>query len=68
MTKKIIRLIEIPEEEIVDGETVYNIGSNMADADPSVYGRLMRDGKIEEAKKMLNEKGYHVLLDDGTFM
>ena len=68
MAKKKIKLIEIPEEEIVDGEIVYNMGASMADADPIVYGRLIRDGKFEEAKKMLNEKGYHVLLDDGTFM
>ncbi|MCF6172076.1 MAG: hypothetical protein L3J66_13980 [Bacteroidales bacterium] len=68
MTKKKIKLVEIPEEETIDGKTVYNTGASMADADPFVYGRLIRDGKFEEAKKMLNEKGYHVQLEDGSFM
>jgi len=68
MTKKKIKLVEVPEEEIIDGKIVYNMGGSMADADPAVYGRLLRDGKLKEAKKMLNEKGYYVQLDDGSFM
>ena len=68
MIKKKIKLVEVPEEEIIDGKIVYNMGASMADADPAVYGRLLRDGKLKEAKKMLNEKGYHVQLDDGSFM
>lgn len=66
--KKIIRIEKVPEEEVVDGKIVYNTGADMASADPSVYGRLMRAGKRKEAEKMLNEKGYWVLLEDGTYM
>lgn len=65
---KKFKLIKIPEEEIVNGETVYNTGADMASADPFVYGRLLKAGKIKEATKMLNEKGYHVLLEDGTLL
>jgi myosin-crossreactive antigen len=68
MTKKKIKLVEVPEEEIIDRKIVYNMGASMADADPAVYGKLLRDGKLKEAKKMLNEKGYYVQLDDGSFM
>lgn len=66
--KKIVKLEEIPEQEIVDGEVVYNLGTSMADADPFVYGRLLKAGKHKEAEKMLNEKGYRVLSEDGTYM
>ncbi len=63
-----MKLEEIPEEEIKDGEIVYNLGFNMADADPFKYGRLIKAGKLKEAKEMLDEKGYHVLLDNGEYM
>ena len=63
-----MKLEEIPEEEIIDGEVVYNLGSNMADADPIKYGRLLKAGKLKEAEEMLNTKGFHVLLDDGEYM
>jgi len=66
--KKIKKLVEIPDQEIKDGEEIYHLGASMADADPFVYGRLLKAGKHEEAEKMLNEKGYWVLLEDGTYM
>jgi len=59
---------EIPEEEVIDGKVVYNLGSNMADADPFKYGRLVKAGKLKEAEEMLNAKGYHILLDNGEYM
>ena len=68
MVKKKFKLEEVPEEEVIDGETVYNTGADMASADPFVYGRLIKAGKLKEAEKMMNEKGYYVLLDDGTYM
>ena len=68
MKRKIIKLVEIPEEGVIEGKVVYNTGSNMADADPFKYGRLLKAGKLKEAEKMYNEKGYNVLLDNGEFM
>lgn len=62
------RMIEIPEEEVINGEVVYNLGSNMADADPFLYNRLLKAGKLKAARKMLNEKGYWALKEDGTYM
>lgn len=66
--KKIKKLVEIPEHELEEGQEVYNLGVSMADADPFVYGRLMKAGKYKEAEMMLNEKGYRVLLEDGTYL
>ena len=63
-----MKLIKIPDEELIDGKVVYNTGSNMADADPFVYGRLLKAGKIEEAAAMLDEQGFYVLLDNGEYM
>ena len=67
MTRK-IKFVEIPETEIINGEEVYNTGCCMADADPMVYGRLLKASKNEEAEAMLNEKGFNVLLDNGEYM
>ncbi len=63
-----MKFTEVPDEEAIDGKLVYNTGSNMADADPFVYGRLLKAGKTEEAKAMLNEKGFNILGDDGEYL
>jgi hypothetical protein len=66
--KNNIKLIDIPEVEIKEGEITYNIGNCMADVNPTLYNRLLEEGKIEEANAMFDQKGYHILKDDGTFV
>lgn len=61
-------LIEVPEEEVINGKVVLNTGSNMADADNFAYGRAVKAGHKRKAKQMREERGYYVLLEDGTFM
>ena len=59
---------EVPEKEIIDGEEVFNLGASEADADPIRYRRLIKEGKLEEAKKMLEGKMYWVKRKDGTYL
>ncbi len=69
MKKKVkYKYEEVPEKEIIDGEEVFNLGASEADADPIRYSRLIKEGKLEEAKKMLEGKMYRVRLEDGTYL
>ena len=65
--KKKVKYEEIPEVEIIDGEEVFNLGASEADADPIRYRRLLKEGKLEEAKKMLEGKMYYAKREDGTY-
>lgn len=56
-----MKIKKVPAFEIKNGEVVYNIGSNMASADPRAYSKLMKAGKYEEAKKMQNTPMYMVV-------
>ncbi len=59
MAKKYnIERVEVIED--VDGTAVHNVGSDLAGADPSVYGRLMRAKKYDKAAKMRGHKMYRV--------
>lgn len=65
---KVKDIVEVPVTEVVDGEVVYNMGADMASADPFRYGRLVRAGKLKEAEKMEQERGHKVLLENGEFL
>ncbi len=55
------KMIPIPPKSVnADGEIQYNLGADMASADPFVYGRLIREGKFEEAEAMTREQGYKI--------
>ncbi len=66
-TKK-IKLIEVPDTTVIDGVEYFNIGTDMASADPSAYGRAVKKGDIKKIKEMESEKGYYVLLPNGEYM
>jgi len=53
---------------IENGEKVFHLGADMASADPFAYGRLIREGKFEEAQAMEDEIGFRIMKDDGTFV
>lgn len=53
--------IDIPVVEIVDGEVTYNMGADMASADPIRYSRLIRQGKEKEAEQMWNQTGVRIV-------
>ena len=53
---KKVEHVEIDE----NGDKVFNIGADLASADPAVYGRLIMAGKYEEAKAMLDTPMYNI--------
>lgn len=47
-----------------NGEKVFNIGADLASANPAIYGRLIMAGKYEEAKKMEDTPMYYADEED----
>ncbi len=65
---KEIKLIQVPDTTVIDGVEYYNMGTDMASADPFVYGRAVKNGDIKKMKEMESQKGYYALLPNGEYM
>jgi hypothetical protein len=52
VTKKKIEQEDIPLYDLIDGEKVYNLCTDEANADPIRAARLLRSGKTEDLAKL----------------
>ena len=72
MKKENIRIVEVPVTTVKgkgkNKEITYNVGADMASADPIRYSRLIKAGKIKEAKAMVEDKGFNVIDEDGEYL
>jgi len=59
--EKKVQYEKVPvEEQDSSGKMVFNIGADLASADPFVYGRLIKAGKLKEARKMAHIPMYRL--------
>ena len=67
MSKEKYKLEEIPIEETVSGETVYNIAAEATNVEGFLYGRLVRKAKegdkeaLRQLKELEQSKVYRVV-------